>query len=417
MKKRILIIVLVIGCLKVEAQTSAFKSVDSLLHIGRYQKALLQLKNMQPSFQSSVKIASVYSGVDNYKKAITYYEKALLLKEDYATQVKLAKTYQKEKRWSKAISIYESILKKDEDNLIVKYQLGKLYLKVKKASLAKSVFIDLLKKDAKNGNYHYQLGLAYAMLKKRNLKINSFLKAYKYDKEHIKAMHQLAVAYILLRDKDSSNIFINKGLKVAPNHFELNKLKINDLYRRKEYLPAISLLEKIDTLKPNEHYTQKMLGRTLYKLKDYEGAKKYFKKATKLDRNDFKAYTYLGDIDFDQKDYRGASFNYLYASVVGKEPRDTEYYQLARVYKELGKPKKEIDFYKKAYQENGRNFRALYQLAFTTENYYEDKKIAYKHYKNYIDRFETKDSLLTSQAKTRVKEIKKYYFLKGDVLE
>ena len=76
-----------------------------------------------------------------------------------------------------------------------------------------------------------------------------------------------------------------------------------------------------------------------------------------------------------------------------------------------------MNAYKDSYSENGRNFRALYQLANTTEHYYEDKKIALKYYKNYMDRFEEKDSLLTSQVKTRIKEIKKYYFMKGDVLE
>ena len=44
MKKKILTIVLIISSLKVGAQTSAFISVDSLVHIGRYQKALVQLK-------------------------------------------------------------------------------------------------------------------------------------------------------------------------------------------------------------------------------------------------------------------------------------------------------------------------------------------------------------------------------------
>lgn len=34
-----------------------------------------------------------------------------------------------------------------------------------------------------------------------------------------------------------------------------------------------------------------------------------------------------------------------------------------------------------------------------------------------MNKFEEKDSLLTSQTKIRLKEIKKYYFLKGEMLE
>lgn len=417
MKKKILIVLLLIGFLKVEAQTSTFKSIDNLINTGRYRKALTKLNKLPTSFNVNVKIANIYTSIDNYKLASKHYEKALEFKNDYAIKVKLGKSYKKDKKLKKAISIFEEIIEKDDENLLMKYQLGKLYLQTKQPLKAKNIFKSLILKDKKNANYHYQLGVVYTMLKKRNLKIDSFLEAYKNDTEHIKAIHQLAIAYILLRDRDSSAIFMNRGLEVNSNHIELNKLKINSLYRKKDYLSAISLLEKIDTLKANEHYTQKMMGRALYKLKDYEEAEKYFKKALKIDRSDFKSYTYLGDINFDQKEYKNAMFNYMTATYIGKESRDVEYYQLARVYKELGKLKAEMRAYKNSYSENGRNFRALYQLANTTENYYEDKKIALKLYKNYMDRFEEKDSLLTNQVKSRIKEIKKYYFMKGDILE
>ena len=335
---------------------------------------MFQLEKMPSTFKTNVKTAKIYASIEDNKKAAKYYEQALVFKDDYATKVSLGKAYQKEKKLQKAISIFEEIVKNDSDNLLINYQLGKLYLQTKQPLKAKSIFEFLINKDKANANYHYQLGVAYAMLKKRNPKIDSFLNAFKYDDEHIKAIHQLAVSYTLLRDRDSANLFINKGLKVNTNHLALNKLKINSLYRQKEYLPAISLLEKIDTLAPNEHYTQKMLGRILYKIKDYEEAEKHFKKALRIDRQDFKSYTYLGDIAFDQKKYKVAMYKYMSAAFTGKEPRDTEYYQLARTYKALEKPKEEMNYYKKAYQENPRNFRALYQHATTTENFYKRQK-------------------------------------------
>lgn len=417
MKKKILIIVLIISFLKVGAQTSTFISVDSLVHIGRYQKALVQLEKMPESYQSNKKIASIYSSIDNYKQASKYYEKALSLNNGYSVKVALGKSYQKEKRLQKAITVFEEITNTDSDNLLIKYQLGKLYLQTKQPKKAKLIFEELLKKDESNANYHYQMAIVYALLKKRDLKINSFLATYKNDNEHIKAIHQLAVAYTLLRDKDSANIFIDRGLKVNTKHIALNKLKINKLYISKKYEDAIALLVKIDSLEPNEHYTKKMLGRSFFKLKDYEKARNNFKKALKIDRADFKSYTYLGDIDFAEKDFKKAQLHYRIATYLGKERRDNEYYQLARTYKELGKPKEEMNAYRNAYTENYKNYRALFQLANTSENFYKDKKIGYKHYKNYLKRFETKDSLLTSQVKVRLKEIKKYYFLKGELLE
>ena len=417
MKKKFVIIVLVISFFKVGAQTSAFKTIDSLVTFGRYQKALSLLKKMPSGVAANLKTATIYASVDNHKMASMYYRKALLLTDDYRTKIKLGKSYQKEKKLHKAIEVFEEIVSSDTDNSLINYQLGKLYLQTKQAKKAVVVFKSLIKNDTENANYNYQLGVAYALLKKRDLKINSFLTAYDKDAEHIKSIYQLALAFTKLRDKDSAAIFINRGVEVKPNHIELNKLKINNLYRNKDYLSAVFLLEKIDSLLPNEHYTKKMLGRSFFKLKDYPKARNNFNKALRIDRADFKSYTYLGDIDFAKKDYKSARFNYWFATFVGKEARDTEYYQLARVYKELGEPKKEMNAYRDAYDENYKNHRALFQLANTSEHFYKDKRIAYKHYKSYMNRFETKDSLLTSQVKTRLKEIKKFYFLKGEVLE
>ena len=416
MKKKFVIIVLVISFFKVGAQTSAFKTIDSLVTFGRYQKALSLLKKMPSGVAANLKTATIYASVDNHKMASMYYRKALLLTDDYRTKIKLGKSYQKEKKLHKAIEVFEEIVSSDTDNSLINYQLGKLYLQTKQAKKAVVVFKSLIKNDTENANYNYQLGVAYALLKKRDLKINSFLTAYDKDAEHIKSIYQLALAFTKLRDKDSAAIFINRGVEVKPNHIELNKLKINNLYRNKDYLSAVFLLEKIDSLLPNEHYTKKMLGRSFLKLKDYENAKINFNSATRLDDEDFKSYKYLGDIELEQKNYSKARMYYRFATFIGRKKRDIEYYQLGIVFKKMNKPKEEMDAYKEAFKQNFKNYRALYQWATTTENFYKDKRIAYKQYKKYMDRFETKDSLLTVQVKSRLKEIKKYYFLKGEVL-
>jgi hypothetical protein len=66
---------------------------------------------------------------------------------------------------------------------------------------------------------------------------------------------------------------------------------------------------------------------------------------------------------------------------------------------------------------NYKNYKALYPLAKLSEDNYKDKKIAYKHYLKYIDKFESKDVVITNFVKIRIKEIKKAYFLKGENLE
>ena len=98
---------------------------------------------------------------------------------------------------------------------------------------------------------------------------------------------------------------------------------------------------------------------------------------------------------------------YAKGTFVGKKPRDEAHLGLANVYYEMKLPKQVIAEYKKAVAENYKNHKALYLLANFSDNYYKDKKIAYNHYKKYIARFESKDSILTATVKKRQKEIKK----------
>ena len=56
--------------------------------------------------------------------------------------------------------------------------------------------------------------------------IDSFLEAYEVDSTHIKSLYQLANSYYKLKDKDSTSLFLEKGLELEPYHMNLNKLKV-----------------------------------------------------------------------------------------------------------------------------------------------------------------------------------------------
>lgn len=193
----------------------------------------------------------------------------------------------------KAISIYESLLAKDPDNSLAAYQLAKLLLQVKNQKKQYPLLQELQKVDAENANYLCHEGIANTMLKNKNKAIDNFLQAYRKNDAHFKAIERLAYAYVLLQDKDSTALFVNRGLELRPEHIAMNKIKINALYRDKKYAKAEQLLQKMDTIAPNAIYVKKMLGRTCLKLKEYQKAKQYFQQAQKLNRTDYKIYTYV----------------------------------------------------------------------------------------------------------------------------
>lgn len=416
MKKKILI-VLLFTIIKVEAQTSTFSAVDNLFEKGRYKLALVELDKMESSFLSNYKKAVIYESIDNYKKAVQFLEEALTFKDDEKAKLKLAKNYRALKQSKKAIPIYEEVLAKDSLNLVLKYQLGKIYIINRKPKEAIKVFKYLIDKDNTNANYSYHLGLSYALNAQRDPMINSLIDTYEKDTTHLKAIVRLASSFHKLNDKDSTQLFVDKGLALNKNHIDLNKLKINQLYKDKKYGETLPLLLNIDTLYKKDTYSMTLLGKAYYNLDSLDKAKKYFNKLSFTDWDDFKANTYLGHIAMKEKDYKTARLNYVTATYKGKEKRDEEYYGLATMYYETKNPKAAMTAFESAYNENRRNYRALYQLAKLSDDYYKEKKIAYKHYIKYIETFYEVDEGISNFVRNRIKEIKKAYFMKGETLK
>ena len=393
------------------------QEIDSLITKGRIQLALEKLNASEDSFEKYSKLASIYYQIDKTKKALLNYKKALEIKEDYKTKVQLGRTYQKVKDYENAIVIYENILEKDSLNLLIKYQLGKIYLIIRKATLAVKTFQELYDLDETNANYSYQKGIGYAMKKQRNDMIDSFLEAYQTDSTHIRSINQLATSFAKLGDKDSTFLFIHKGLALEPNHFKLNKTKINQLYKEEKYDEVLPVLIRLDTIYPNRVSVIDMLGRVYFSMGKYEKSKKEFERSLQIERRNFKTHTYLGHVAMKMESYKAAAMNYSMAIMYASEKLDEEYYGLGNVNLKMKKPKMAIVMFDKAYKANRGNYKALYLLAKTSDDFYIEKKQVYKYYREYLLYFDERDKDLTAYVQKRVKEIKKNYFLRGEKID
>ena len=417
MGKKLLILVLLIS-LKVGAQSSTFSRIDSLVEKGRYQLALKNLFEIDTATHlSQYKIGAIYSSIDNHRTAIEYYKASLKFKENYSAKLMLGKSYQKLRKYDKAMRVYEELLQTDDKNLVLAYQLGKLYAVKYKLLEAEKLFKDLIKKDATNANYYYQLGLVYGKMKRGNLMLDYFLKAFNNDHTHIKSIYQLAKNFTRIKKKDSAKIFVNKGLELDSLNLNLNKLKINELFRNKKYRKAITVLTLLDSVAPYQLYTNKMLGRSYFNIDSLDLAEKHFNQALGIDIDDFRILTYLGHISKMKKQYRYAQYHYWSAITRGRKSRHDEFYSLGLLHLELKEAKMAIAMFKASIKESNRYYKVLYQLALTSDSFYKDKKIAYKYYEDYLNRFEIKDKELTTFVKNRMKEIKEELFMKGKLTE
>ncbi len=412
--KKILTLLLLSVSIPTSAQIDPFSKADSLLVKGHYKLALAHLKSIDTlRGMKNYKIGGIYASIDDFKNAITYYTKSLEFKENFKVQRALASAYYRIKKYKEAIIIYEAILEKDTENLIIQFQLGKLYMATNALKKASKTIKMLSLKDPQNPNYQYQLGLIAARKSNRNGMLTHFLNAYEIDTTHIKSVYQLAKRFSVLRKRDSSRLFTDKGLALNPLHLNLNKLKINSLFRNKKYQKSIERLRLLDSLDPNQLYTQKMLGRSYFGLDSLDLAVVYFKKAQEIDQDDFNIPLNLGHIYAAKKEHNKASMYYIRALSTGKKDRSEAYYGSGMQYVALQQPKIAIAMFKKALIENGGKYKIHYQLALTSDSYYKDKKIAYDLYDNYLMRFDDKDEDLTKFVSARMKAIKTSLFMSG----
>jgi len=418
MKKIIVTLLLILLALKTEAQTSVFTVVDDLLLKGNYPKALVVLDKTQPkTAQIFDKTATIYQTIGDYTNAIKYYEQALKLANSEAIKVKLGSVYNSAGLSSKSITIYEDIIKKDTSNLLVAHNLGKLYLAKNKSRKAEKIYRFLKIKDSLNPNYPYQIGVCLSKRNKNLAMGQSYLDAFNLDTLHIKSIYELAKFFKELRMKDSTLLFIEKGLKIDSTNVNFLQLKANALYFQKDFDGAIKQLTKLDSLNFKSITTYEMFGMCYYKLKEFEKAETYFKKALRIERTNSKILYRLGSLYYEQKDIKMARIYLIQSIMYGRGDLDKQYLLSGIIEKEDFNLKVAVNHFKDAVKYNYNNSDALFQLAFASDSYFKDKKIAYKHYQRYIQKFEDKSPKLTEYAIRRVAEIKKQSFIEGEIIE
>lgn len=417
MKRILTILLFLIVVLKTEAQSSVFKVVDSLLLKGNYQNAFVILNEQPPSIKIYDKTASIYQTIGDYNNAIKYYKKALEIQEKESVKVKLGNVYNAAGLTNKAVSIFENIIEKDSSNLLVLNNLGKLYLAKNKPKSAEKIYSFLKTKDSLNPSYPYQLAKSFQKQKKMLKMGQSYLDAYNIDPLHLKSIYELSKFFKELRYKDSTMLFIDKGLKIDSLNINFLQLKANELYFTKVFDETIPYLKKLDSLNFKSINIYEMYGMCFYNLENFEMAEMYFKKALTIDRQNPVIYYRLASLHYELENIKLAKL-YLYQSLgYGKGDLYKQYYLRGIIAKDEKELKKAVENFEKSYSYNHKNHKALFELALASDIYFKDKKIALRHFQKFIEKFKSKDELMTNYSNQRIDEIKKQFFIEGEIIE
>lgn len=417
MKKILYLSLLILLCFKLEAQNQNLTKIDNLLLQGKYQRALEILKNKQGSFEVFVKSAEIYKQIGNYTKAIYFYKKALDIKNDNIVKVSLGNIYTLAGYKTEAIKVYEDIIQKDSTNLLVLNSLGKIYLSESQPKKAENIYRYLTKQDTLNPNFPFQLAKALSKQDKFFKMGQSYLEAYKLDTLHLRSIYELAKFFKKLHMKDSTNLFINKGLALDSLSINFNLLKAQELYYTKQFKSTLKIINRLTSLNYNSVTLYEMLGMCYYNLKDYDKAEKAFSKGLKIDFRNSQLHYRLASLYYDLKKYKLSEVN-DYLSIFNAMPKlDKQYFLLGLIALDRDDLKTALTNFKKAFASNSNNYKSLFQLALTTDTYYKDKKKGLALYQKYLYRFESKNKENTLFVKARIKAIKKQLFLKGEYLD
>lgn len=420
MKINLLIIGLGLLFFKTEAQTSILKVTDSILQTGNYQAALLVLEKVKnPDHKILEKIASIYGSVGNNSKAIEFYSMAFEMNPSDKVKEQLGKSHQFIGNSDRAIELFEEVLNNNSENLLLKYNLAKLYISERKVNKAIDLFKELSEKDSLNPNYPYQLGAAYEKLGQKGFydSANSFFNAYILDSLHLKSIYNIAKFYEKLKFKDSTSLFIDKGLSINPKSINFNQLKAKNSFYKKEFDTTLIYLKRLEELEFKTMFTYKMYGLTYLNMKNYEKAEEYFKIAQRKDLRDASVNYNLGLVYKEMKQYKKAEMHFFMSMSELKPDTDKHYFELGQIQLAQKDLKKAHKYFEEGFKNNRGSYLLLYQLALVSDSFFKDKKIALKHYEIYVDKFLSRDEESTLFAKRRIKEITKELFIKGEKVD
>ncbi len=394
----------------VYAQTNYFQKVDSLLTLGNYNAALKIVEKDTNSFKNLLKIGAIYQKIGHYSNAIIAYEKALKINTSAYIKESLGKCYQQNGKIDKAIVLFKEALEKNKSNLLLQYHLEKLYRSKKDYKNAKKLFVHLIEKDAANPNYLYYLGSVFSSLKNKDSAKYHYLKGYNLDTVYFKNIYALVKLYRIY-DKDSSYLFLKKGLIISPQSNSLNQLGAKFSFKDKKYEDAIAFIKKLKN--PKGEYLQ-LLGIAYYYNEQHTLAKETFKNLPRKIRMESKTFYYLSLTYKAVANYKEAEFN-MFMAISAEIPQLTSYYyQLGLIQQKAKNYKRAIKSFGKSVKEDQYNNDAQYQLAITCDSFYKDKKIALAHYKTYLDKFDYKDKQTAIFVKQRVDKLTKKLFLEGN---
>ncbi|MDX1751572.1 MAG: tetratricopeptide repeat protein [Salinimicrobium sediminis] len=374
MKLKFFIILLLLSATKAEAQTSALAIADSLYAVGNYSEA-----------------------VEELEKSGTRSEAVLL---------KLARAQKANGNTAAALDNYKTVLELNPERILTAVEYAKLLSSTGKLKEADSIFKQLVKQYPMNANFHYQLGL---VKEKQNdsTAMNHYNITVLLQKNHQQALAKVAKRALVSGKLLEAERLSKQGLDTNPTNLTLLSILAQAYYFQKEYEMATEPFEKLVNLGEGSEFIHSRLGTAYYHLEQIEKAIDNFELALSFEDKNHATHYSLGKLYAMTGNYKKSEFHLLAAILLKDQILDEEFTSLGLTYKLKDEPKKALEYFNKALEENPDNERAMFERAIAGDSFYKDLETRLKLYEAYLENYGTTgDSYLRKLARRRVKDLR-----------
>lgn len=371
---RLLFIFLLVAATKAEAQTSALAIADSLYAVGNYSEAIEELEKLNSGSETVL--------------------------------LKLAQAKRASGNQHAALEDFKTVLEKNPERILTAVEYAKLLSTTGNLTMADSIFKQLVKKYPMNASFHYQLGVVKEQ-QKDSTAMNHYNITILIQKNHQQALSKVAKKELLQGKVKTAEKLSKQGLETNPTNRTLLSILAQAYYFQKRYQPAIKEFGKLVELGAGSEFIHSRLGMANFHLGNYDEAITQYNLALDYEEENHATHYSLGKIYAFIGDYENSEGHLLTAILLKDQILDEEFTSLGLTYKFAEKPKKALEYFTKALEENSNNERAMFERAIVADSYYKDLETRLKLYEAFLEKHETSGSReLVKLAQVRVKDIR-----------
>lgn len=319
--------------------------------------------------------------------------------------LKIAYCHQQLGRYGDAKLFYNSALKQDSLNATALASLGSIYEREANYGRARGYYDQLIEIDTANSYYFKKRGQLALRLGDVAGGTAYLLRAHQLNERDMEVIDQLSDVYLAMELPDYAEKILELGFLQDPKNIKLlyNKARLHN--KRKEYPEVAAAVEGAMAQGDTSDYYQMMIGVAYLRIDSFDRAIAHLEAIVAREKDTEHTHHYLGLGYLEKEEPEKAETHLRRAIELGISPKMGIYHgDLASLLASRDHYKGAIDHYQAAYEHDPQP-EFLFHLARQSDLYYRDKRIALRHYRDYLDTRDPKFRAYAEQRITQLQEI------------